>query len=521
MISTFNRLSQAARHEQRGQSLVFTLAFAAVSGLAILLLFNNSKMANAKTSLQNAADAAALAAATLQARDHNFSAYTNRAMIANQVSVAQFVSLKSYLNDAAGTRKRMDNRITGWWNSGFPKSKSRWDNAKRLPIKEVDSLLGKLAPTSVKGLDALIKALSKAQALHHTGVEAEILFIAEEVAKKNDPAASVNMLKSGFALLFSWPKVRAWAEATRQHPANTKAREADRFADAVLHAESIDGFTGNRGGLFLAGWTPTSVSQFRCPAASRSNTFFQFSHSGGTILSADKKRWLALDATLGVGEATCKWVIPIINVEIGAEHWPLADVNISPPQIGGSGGAVAGRSGGYEANGYKKNASWSYTMARFLPSEGLRRYLSYGPGKTLDSGGGLQDYYRDVADPLNKKPENQTPEKNGGATPITIEVERPIKGMRLANEVLAPSSGEAAMDVRLDDAAPGSKMRTLASAHAYFYRPKADGSEFTRKGWKRADRKTEMANLFNPYWQARLTETPAAERAASAFGPAL
>ena len=76
----------SAQRSQRGQALVMTLLFGAVAGLAVLFMFNSSQLANTKSQLQNADDAGAYSAATLQARDHNFSAYTNRAIIANQVT---------------------------------------------------------------------------------------------------------------------------------------------------------------------------------------------------------------------------------------------------------------------------------------------------------------------------------------------------------------------------------------------------------------------------------------------------
>ena len=89
---------------------------------------------------------------------------------------------------------------------------------------------------------------------------------------------------------------------------------------------------------------------------------------------------------------------------------------------------------------------------------------------------------------------------------MTVEVERPVDASLRLSSTLLPG----AKDIRLDDAAKGSTLRTLASAHAYFYRPKNDSNEFTRSGWRRSDHKTEMANLFSPYWQPRLIETPAA-----------
>lgn len=505
---------------QRGQALVFTLAFAVVLCLVVLLLFNNSKLANAKTSLQNAADAAAYSAAVLQARDHNFSAYTNRAMIANQVAVAQFVSLKSYLDDAAYTRERMG-RLPLSFAAFLSLSKKPWNAAKKIPIQTQQSAMSKLAPKAIVGLDRLIAALSKAQDVHHKATFMEMGAVANDVAQKNDPAVHVSLLDSPFAA-YTGKQINAWRTFTDSYQMGARTRESDRFADTILHDDSQDGFTRNRAGVLLARWGGRALCN---PPFVIGSSNFQFVHGGSTILSEDKKRWMAMDVTLGAGFQTC--TEPALSIP------PWVDVTIPIPDVslnvwGGSAGALAGSNGGYELLGYKGNA-WNTTAyggsMALVPTAEIRFFK--GPGNTLDSQGGLRDYYRDIAEPTGKKPDNQTPELNGGAAYITIQAERSVKGLRLANEILpekhaSGSTGSSANQaMRLDDAAADGKMRALASAQSYFYRPKEDNKAFNRTGWHRADEKTEMANLFSPYWQARLRDTPRAERLLSAGMQAL
>jgi hypothetical protein len=73
--------------------------------------------------------------------------------------------------------------------------------------------------------------------------------------------------------------------------------------------------------------------------------------------------------------------------------------------------------------------------------------------------------------------------------------------------------------LKLQPQTKGNTMRSLSSAHAYFYRPSQDNSAlFTRAGWRRDDNRTEYQNLFSPYWQARLAPTSLAEESASALG---
>jgi len=596
---------------QRGQALAFILIFAVATALAVLLLYNSSVLANTKTELQNAADAGAYAAATLQARDHNFSAYTNRAMIANQVAVAQFVSLTSYLDDAAQTQKRMKQSIFHWFYALFPTDKGRWDFAKTLPMSnalqsfassstssaangtdamvsalknvnntsvnsltsrmsQIDSAKNQLAaqnnldqndtsgapisgdmqstvsgfaPMAVKGLDTLIAALQQAQEISHDMTMADMMAVADEVVKKNDPNAEVTSLGTATARISAWGN-----EYTKKHEISSAA--GDRFADVVLDDASQDDFSRNRSGIPFASWSssvqPYLWFPFLCSGVpdfpDPTHTAFAFSHGGGTLLSKDKKRWLALDVTMGAGYAKCTyWVMTWLGPRRKTNTIPFLDFNIDTTPtaflLGGSGGALVGPGSAYNDEhdrntAYHNNAKSAENYGGVLPMNllnpgalptspttttavaaaipALYRY-KLDPPSTMDSAGGLLDY-RDIADFTT--PQNQTPELNGGAYPITVEVSRSADSVRLSS-ALFPNLGPDDI-IKLDDAAKGKTLKAVASAHAYFYRPKEDDSnQFTRSGWHRGDGRTEMANLFSPYWQARLTETPPEDAAAS------
>lgn len=84
------------RHRQRGQALIYGM-FVVIGGLAALFfLFNAGQLSQEKTKLVNAADAAAYSAGVMHARALNFDAYGNRALVANEVLVAQMVSVSSW-----------------------------------------------------------------------------------------------------------------------------------------------------------------------------------------------------------------------------------------------------------------------------------------------------------------------------------------------------------------------------------------------------------------------------------------
>jgi hypothetical protein len=92
---------------QRGQALLFGL-FVLVTGLAgVFFMFNTGQLTAEKTKLVNTADAVAYSAAVMHARALNFDAYTNRAMMANEVLVAQLVSVSSWLEYAEEHNQRV------------------------------------------------------------------------------------------------------------------------------------------------------------------------------------------------------------------------------------------------------------------------------------------------------------------------------------------------------------------------------------------------------------------------------
>jgi hypothetical protein len=81
---------------QKGQAMVFGLLFLAVVLMALLALFNQGQLVNHRVQLENTADASVYSQAKLAARNQNFIAYTNRAMVANEVSIGQMVALLSW-----------------------------------------------------------------------------------------------------------------------------------------------------------------------------------------------------------------------------------------------------------------------------------------------------------------------------------------------------------------------------------------------------------------------------------------
>lgn len=83
----------------QGQASVFVVALIGVVLIAAIFLYQSGRLTSEKMQLQNGADAAAFGASTLEARSLNFCAYTNRAMVANEVAVGQMVGLLSMADE--------------------------------------------------------------------------------------------------------------------------------------------------------------------------------------------------------------------------------------------------------------------------------------------------------------------------------------------------------------------------------------------------------------------------------------
>ncbi|NOY67698.1 MAG: hypothetical protein GXP13_09890, partial [Gammaproteobacteria bacterium] len=84
-------------NHQKGQALILSVFLVLATAMAAVLMYNTGQTTTEKTRLVNAADAAAYSGAVFVARNLNFIAYTNRAMIANHVAVGHFVSYVSWL----------------------------------------------------------------------------------------------------------------------------------------------------------------------------------------------------------------------------------------------------------------------------------------------------------------------------------------------------------------------------------------------------------------------------------------
>lgn len=228
-----------ARGSHAGQALVLALAFAALLAGGSLLVYTLGQTVTDKMRLQNAADAAAYSAALWEARSLNFQAYTNRAIVANEVAIAQFVSLRSW-SAYLGRTLTNASLVTSWIppvGRALAAVAQGWGAVDRavqttLPVAE----------TAISHWN--VDVLTTAQAVMHQQALVGAADLVGEVAAANEPRAVV----SSATRLLEVRNAAGWQTGLTARY-RRGGGELRRFSDLLMSAR--DGFTANRGADLL------------------------------------------------------------------------------------------------------------------------------------------------------------------------------------------------------------------------------------------------------------------------------
>src|SRR3569832_2251218 len=241
-----------ARRHQQGQALVYGL-FVLSGGLASLFfLFNTGQLTREKTKLVNTSDAVAYSAGVMNARAFNYQAYTNRAMVANTVAIAQLMSLSSwvqYTSDVASYGYVLQNPKFALFYPSYYAARSMGTY-----LQESLNDGGKLEKLS-DASDTIVQALMAAQVAAYAGLLPARLDVMDQVAKANyanDGTVRVEQL------------TLPTADYTNFY---TRYSDADRtrFAQVATTSANSDGFVHKRSWSFSALWPD-------CASPSRAST---------------------------------------------------------------------------------------------------------------------------------------------------------------------------------------------------------------------------------------------------------
>lgn len=459
------------RSGQRGAVMVYMAAMAAVMAMMVLFVYNTGHVANEKTRLQNTTDAAAHSVAMLQSRDLNFQAYMNRAMIANQVAIAQAVSLVSWTRFLDRVIQNL-RRYTSWvpyWGAII----NVIANISN-PVKIATERAG---GGFVSGENLYIYSLSIAQDAMHNAVVGEIPLTMQQVVRANDPGVSAGLITSSTLLI---QLVTTYRNAiSRYDPNNVRNRSGsnwredkvrmDEFRDVTLR--SRDGFTVDRTYTLLR--TPAIPPlQFKLERAggteligSNSNSPY-YTWAGMDTLSQHDRRWRC-------SFSGCGWRGWNERIPLG---WGAA-------QTGDTIYYANFRGGNFGGTWRVNPLSSSFDVAQFQRAS-----------KTGTFGG-----LRTFSDITQKGLLDTMP----GAVILLTKSKGGSDGVRTARDIGFAQAGTR-VDLEQNGGMANNRLHAMAKAEAYFSRPD--------DLWRRPQGGREYGNVYNPFWQPRLTKLTATER---------
>ncbi|WP_246455054.1 pilus assembly protein TadG-related protein [Thermomonas brevis] len=489
------RLASIHRGRQQGQALPLVLVLLIVLCIGLLVTFNTGQVVGRKVEVTNAADAAAYSIAVEQARARNLAAYLNRGRVANEVAIAQMVSLNSWLTMVHSTsyhfEKFMDVvSVLLSWVPGLGEVLIAIDRAMTALNKALKGFRNAFIPgvnAAIGTLDQVFDhpyALAASAALSVPATEANVFAMASKVVRDNAPDAEITSIGRGVLaknVYQAASQLEHYKMPGKGQGLNNTNAGAERYRNVVM--ASRDTFTRAREGT----------------------AFGVFRNRGGTDL-VEYDRWAAVDVF--------EFHLPL--------PWPLDDVDF-PLGWGGT-QAVNGRKPNFFP-GMRNGRGWKspYDNRTYAAYNGTSRGSISGRFIEGDPAGqemgfkrdkaylnqyrhGLNLAYDDVKQRDAKHAYSEIPEGADAGPIYTVEV-----GMAIAAAPTSSALGIGAGRMALKDEARHDQIRAMASAQVYFNRPH-EYSPFRRSVWGRSDGKFEMGNMFSPYWQARLVATPDMDR---------
>ncbi|MGB0865505.1 MAG: pilus assembly protein TadG-related protein [Granulosicoccaceae bacterium] len=491
--------------------------------LGLFLVFNTSQLSSNKQRLNNAADAAAYSTAVFQARTLNSIAYANRAMVANQVFIGQMVSLENYLNYWQVTSRNLSyipyiNIIAAPVNQAVQSIQTATEGATALAIGEAK-------------ITNEIISLAQIASAEFAG-KAGLLETAYEVAKANDDRiefTAEGVIALGIA-------AEEWIKVVQKQESNE-----DLVRKAMMINRSRDSFTETRG--YSQRLLPILSAVLKLDLVKGGETALTWKENGNNVdfswQSTDaltfkiynrfklrnktkkipvgwSKRYLSQDGNKETCDEDYSGLFgsffnsrPHSAEEMAAieEELEFDEENEERPEL------KEGEAGPLELPSY-----WDYTGEAcnkmlndiHYTAESLAIYEQYdsvgansGNKQTL---GEIQPFY-ELTDRSNKDPR----------FPIVISIYYSDEDVgtsstidKLGSEHPQTDGKEISLGMfHQKEEMPMNQLSAIAKAEVFFRRPEQRVSG----KYGATDNDDEFANVWNPYWGARLVN-PAAERTA-------
>lgn len=466
-------------YTQRGQATVYIVVFVGVLGLAVAYVYNAFQVVNQKTKLQNTVDAAAYSVAVVEARDLNFKAYTNRAMVANQVAIGQAVSLTSWIRFLEVSSENIADAT-----SFIPYVSSATAAIENIVagIKDVMEPALQAAATAIDGVISLLQASQQAMHAATLLVATETL---KEVVKKNDPDVDTSLTLSHAALMSTYINNhnnfsrRFDPDTVRSGSGNNnyyrhKAR-LDEFRATTV--KSTDGFTRDRS-------RPMPI----LPKTSTFPVQWDVRRGGGSNMVGEESdapygSWIAMD-TLSIHERNfrcsfsgCRW-----------RSWN----EIIP--VGWGAAKNARGSEDIDFDDFKKTEHYrsSWDINRYSSNFAANEYQDEDEVEMGLDYFGLRSFYDLTLDGLMTK-----------APGIKVILSKPKEHIRTTKRI---RTNTGSLNIEAFNGMHEEKLS--AFAHAIPWYARANDYEPVQ----RTNKSREYGNLYNPYWQARLEKLSDSEK---------
>lgn len=451
--------------------------FVLVAGLASLFfMFNAGQLIHDKDKLVNAADAVAYSGGVMHARALNYAAYSNRALLANEMAVAQVVSLSSwirFMDQHALTASTAFNCRT-WWSLPVAQTMARYallcaTLAYAQPsIAQVDNAFEIAAPALIARVEVAKAALQLAQANMMIRMLPARRRVMNEVAQanfRNDGDVEVNELVDGFTLFDGAPVLQ---------PKN--GNERLRFADAARRSAAADGFMNSRR------WREESL----IPSCVGLNGIFnnRVDRAGGTsLIGLDE--WKSIDSA---SLYTYRFNGKTLRCQLRPERVIAGGVNAA-----------------YRTNDVESNDTNAFGRSRAINPRASRFASSSDAWQAYT---GLPAFLSLSDRALAYAPDHANPDRREVKIQLSVRlIRRPTEIRNSEGRSLVRSSPAAAQGINNYRGAPLKGVyAAVATSEVFFERPVA-----------RTDGRTELANAFNPYWQVRLVRSDQAIAAAAAL----
>ena len=440
-----------------GQALPLGLALVLFGVVGGLVLFNTGQVTTDKTKLVNAADAAAYSGSVWQARALNYQAYTNRAMVANQVSIAQAVTLQSWASYGAIASENVAQILRP-----IPVA-NIFASALEQAMTVAEQVLAPLSQGMVVVIDPVLDGLSKSQEAMFVSAFSATPEIIKTIARESDPRFTV---ETGYTVLGVGGNLDSWSSFTEGYAANDEVAMTERLD---LINRSRGQFTRSRNWKFFHFWFPSTFATYhRIYREGNTELIMQTGDDDQIEWEWKAKDTMSFHTKVYTWRGRRRYEVPV--------GWGSAFANNSgePDQT-------------IEDN--PERMLWSNRGAESWADRGIVSPVRQTESQTaLTNYGGVRAYRSlSTATLIEDEP----------ALKLKVEIALDTDDVRGSNQIVPGDTFSAPVN------SPGQLMSSISIAEVFYKRPLERKNTAPR---------FERANGYNPYWDVRLSAVPISDR---------